>query len=63
MKNELVDLSLDLFGGVTILWLIKNVKNELVDLYLVPFDGEKFFFSASGLVESEHCLKTKLTNM
>jgi len=46
----------------TNLWLIKNVKNELVDLSLVPFDGD-LFYSASGLVESKHCLKIRLTHM
>ena len=43
--------------------MIKNVKNELVDLSLVPFDGDEFFFRASRLVEFRHCLKIKLTNM
>jgi len=56
VKNELVDLR-------RILCLIRNVENELLDLSIVPFDGDEFFFSASGLVESKHCLKNKLTNM
>ena len=44
--------------GKSFRWLIRNVKNELVDLSLVPFDGNEFFVSASGLVESKHCLKS-----
>ena len=38
----------DLLGKL--FWrLIRNVKNELSDLSSIPVDGDKFFFSASGL--------------
>jgi hypothetical protein len=46
----------DLFGK-WFRWLIRNVKNELSGLSLIPVEGDKFFLNASGLVEFKCVLK------
>jgi hypothetical protein len=55
-KTNRIGSMFDLFGK-WFRWLIRNVKNELSGLSLIPVEGDKFFLNASGLVEFKSVLK------